>query len=46
MTRGLDARLTALAETVELARGRLDGGAVERAEAVVRRAGQRLGLGL
>ena len=42
----LDRRLTALAEAAELARGRLDGAAVADAEAVVGRAGQRLGLGV
>jgi GTP-binding protein EngB required for normal cell division len=42
----LDRRLAALGEAVELARGRLDEDAVARAEAVVRRAGQRLGLGV
>jgi GTP-binding protein EngB required for normal cell division len=42
----LDARLAALAEAAELARGRIDGELVEAADAVVRRAGQRLGLGV
>jgi len=42
----LDQRLAALDQAAELARGRLEPAAVERAEAVVRRAGQRLGLGL
>ncbi|HZB74986.1 MAG TPA: GTPase, partial [Solirubrobacteraceae bacterium] len=43
---GLDRRLAALADAVELARGRLDDAAVEAAEAVVARAGERLGLGV
>jgi GTP-binding protein EngB required for normal cell division len=43
---GIDRRLTALAEAAELARGRLDAAAVEAADAVVARAGERLGLGL
>jgi GTP-binding protein EngB required for normal cell division len=43
---GLDRRLEALAEAAELARGRLDDDAVAEAEAVVRRAGERLGHGL
>jgi GTP-binding protein EngB required for normal cell division len=43
---GLDRRLAALRAAAELARGRLDEDAVARAEAVVRRAGQRLGLGV
>ena len=42
----LDARLAALAEAAELARGRLDDERVEAAEAVVARAGRRLGLGV
>lgn len=42
----LDRRLEALAETVELADGRLDGDRVQAARAVVERAGQRLGLGV
>jgi GTP-binding protein EngB required for normal cell division len=42
----LDTRLTALAEAVELADGRLEDAYVEAARAVVGRAGQRLGLGL
>jgi GTP-binding protein EngB required for normal cell division len=42
----LDRRLAALRAAAELARGRLDDDAVARAEAVVRRAGQRLGLGV
>ena len=44
--RRLDRGSQALAEAVELADGRLDAGAVERARAVVRRAGERLGLGV
>ena len=43
---GLDRRLAALAEAAELARGRLDAAAVEAADAVVARAGERLGLGV
>ena len=46
MSGDLDRRLTALAEAVELAAGRLDGARVEAAQSVVRRAGQRLGLGV
>jgi energy-coupling factor transporter ATP-binding protein EcfA2 len=42
----LDARLAALREAADLAEGRLDGEAVERARAVVAQAGERLGLGL
>jgi GTP-binding protein EngB required for normal cell division len=42
----LEARLGALAEAAELARGRLDDDAVGAADAVVRRAGERLGHGL
>jgi GTP-binding protein EngB required for normal cell division len=42
----LDTRLAALAEAVDLAEGRLDAGAVDRAREVVRRAGIRLGLGV
>ncbi len=42
----LDARLDALAEAARLADGRLDPGAVAEAQAVVRRAGERLGHGL
>jgi GTP-binding protein EngB required for normal cell division len=42
----LDARLTALGEAAGLARGRLDDGLVDGAEAVVERAGRRLGLGV
>jgi GTP-binding protein EngB required for normal cell division len=42
----LERRLGALAEVVRLARGRLDDDAVDDAEAVVRRAGERLGHGL
>jgi GTP-binding protein EngB required for normal cell division len=43
---GLDQRLAALDEAAGLARGRLDPAPVDAAEAVVRRAGQRLGLGV
>ena len=43
---GLDRRLTALAEATALARGRLDRESVAAAEAVVARAGVRLGLGV
>jgi GTP-binding protein EngB required for normal cell division len=43
---GLDQRLAALAEAAELARGRLEDGPVDAAEAVVARAGRRLGLGM
>jgi energy-coupling factor transporter ATP-binding protein EcfA2 len=42
----LDARLAALGEAADLAEGRLDNEAVERARAVVAQAGARLGLGL
>jgi len=42
----LDRRLAALGEAVEVADGRLDEETVERARAVVARAGKRLGLGL
>jgi energy-coupling factor transporter ATP-binding protein EcfA2 len=42
----LDARLEALTEAVELARGRLPGEDVAAAAAVLERAGRRLGLGL
>jgi GTP-binding protein EngB required for normal cell division len=42
----LDHRLAALGEAAELAEGRLDEDTVERARAVVARAGERLGLGL
>jgi GTP-binding protein EngB required for normal cell division len=42
----LDQRLAALAEAAGCARGRLDDGDVDAAEAVVRRAGRRLGLGV
>ncbi len=41
-----DRRHDALPAAAELARGRLDDDAVARADAVVRRAGQRLGLGV
>ena len=43
---GLDGRLAALAEAVELADGRLDAEPVEAARAVLARAGRRLGLGV
>ena len=46
MSGRLDRRLAALAEAVELADGRLAPERVEAARAVVRRAGERLGLGL
>ena len=46
MSADLDRRLAALRAAAEVARGRLDDEAVARAEAVVRRAGQRLGLGV
>lgn len=42
----LDRRLAALGEAADLAEGRLGDDAVERARAVVGRAGERLGLGL
>ena len=44
--RGLDDRLAALAEAAELARGRLDPAASRPPDAVVARAGERLGLGV
>ena len=46
MSGKLDRRLAALAEAVEIADGRLDEESVERARAVVARAGKRLGLGV
>ena len=46
MSGALDQRLTALAEAVRLADGRLDPAPVERAREVVSRAGERLGHGL
>ncbi|MEA2319230.1 MAG: hypothetical protein QOD44_3419 [Solirubrobacteraceae bacterium] len=46
MSAALDRRLSALAEAVELAAGRLEPGAVDTARAVVARAGRRLGLGV
>ena len=42
----LDQRLAALSEAAQLARGRLDDELVDAAEAVVARAGRRLGLGV
>ncbi len=45
MSGGLDRRLAALAAAVDLAEGRLDDDAVERARAVLERAGARLGFG-
>ncbi|HEX2432842.1 MAG TPA: GTPase [Gaiellaceae bacterium] len=44
MSRDFDRRLTALAEAVQVADGRLDHEAVERARAVTEKAGARLGL--
>ena len=46
MSDELDRRLSALAHAVEIADGRLDPATVEPARAVVRRAGERLGLDL
>ena len=46
MKGNLDQRLAALGEAADLAEGRLDEDAVERARAVVAQAGERLGLGL
>jgi len=46
MSGSLDRRLEALAEAAALARGRLDDGVVDAADAVVQRAGRRLGLGV
>ena len=46
MSGSLDRRLAALADAAGLARGRLDEELVDAAEAVVRRAGRRLGLGV
>ena len=46
MSTSLEARLGALGAAAELAAGRLDPAAVESAQAVVRRAGERLGHGL
>ena len=46
MSAPLDRRLSALAEAVELAEGRLEPAAVEAARRVVARAGRRLGLGV
>ena len=43
---GLDRRLTALREAAELARGRASDDAVGAADAVIARAGARLGLGV
>ena len=46
MSARLDRRLAALSEAVEVADGRLEPERVEAARAVVRRAGERLGLGV
>ena len=46
MSRGLDRRLTALAEVVQIADGRLEPEAVQSARAVTEKAGARLGLGV
>ena len=46
MSRDLDRRLTALAEAVEVANGRLEPDAVQTARAVTEKAGARLGLGI
>jgi GTP-binding protein EngB required for normal cell division len=46
VTGAIDQRLAALAEAAEVARGRLDGDLVDAADAVVQRAGRRLGLGV
>ncbi len=46
MSGDLDRRLTALAEAVKVADGRLEPGAVEAARAVTKKAGARLGLGV
>ena len=46
MSAALDDRLAALREVVEVARGRLEDEDVDAAEALVRRAGQRIGLGM
>jgi GTP-binding protein EngB required for normal cell division len=46
LSRDLDRRLSALAEAVALADGRLEPGLVDEAHGVVERAGARLGLGL
>ena len=46
MSRDLDRRLTALAEAVQVADGRLEPEAVENARAVTEKAGARLGLGI
>ena len=46
MSRGLDRRLTALAEAVQVADGRLEPDAVQAARAIVDKAGARLGLGV
>lgn len=46
MSGDLDARIAALKEAAELAAGRLDGDVVDRARAVVDKAGARVGLGL
>jgi GTP-binding protein EngB required for normal cell division len=46
VSRGLDRRLTALVEAVELAEGRLEQPVVDDARAVITKAGTRLGLGI
>jgi GTP-binding protein EngB required for normal cell division len=46
VSRDLDRRLTALAEAVQIAEGRLEPEAVETARAVTEKAGARLGLGI
>jgi ABC-type nitrate/sulfonate/bicarbonate transport system ATPase subunit len=46
VSRGLDRRLTALAEAVQVADGRLEPEAVQAGRAVVDKAGARLGLGV
>ena len=46
MSHGLDRRLTALAEAVDVAGGRIDADAVAAARGVTEKAGARLGLGI